>query len=194
MPWFAISSAVPARPDAEEQPPPGQEVDAGHLLRAQDRVALDDQADPGADPQPLGGQRGGRAAHEEVDASGSTGAAARRPGGRATRGSSGCGCARGRRATRSHAPRRRRASVIGRDRLVGGEHGQAELHRIASSLGIGGAYGRSAGHLLERGWLRPALAALHGVHERRRRGRSGAWARRAPARARPRRRSPRRPR
>jgi hypothetical protein len=51
--------AVPARADAELEPPVREEVDRRDLLRRGDRVALDDQADAGADPQTLrdGGDR-----------------------------------------------------------------------------------------------------------------------------------------
>ena len=45
---------VPAGADAEQHPPAGEPVDARHLLRGHDRVALDHQADPGAEPDPLG--------------------------------------------------------------------------------------------------------------------------------------------
>ena len=50
--------AVPTRADAEQEAPAGQSVDARDLLRRDDRVALDHEADAGREQQALGG--GGR--------------------------------------------------------------------------------------------------------------------------------------
>ena len=50
---------VPAGADPEQEAAAGEAVEARDLLRGHDRVALDDQADPGADQQALGGGRGG---------------------------------------------------------------------------------------------------------------------------------------
>ncbi len=58
---------VPARADAELEPPPGQVVDAGHLLGGGDRVPLDHQADAGPDAQPRGGAQRRRHRHEQVE-------------------------------------------------------------------------------------------------------------------------------
>ena len=59
--------AVPARPDAELEPPAGQVVDAGRLLRGDDRVALDHQADARPDPQPRGSRRRRGQRDEQVE-------------------------------------------------------------------------------------------------------------------------------
>ena len=57
---------VPAGADAEQEPPAREAVERGDLLRRADRIALDQQADRGADPDPLRrvGHRG--ESHERV--------------------------------------------------------------------------------------------------------------------------------
>ena len=58
--------AVPAGADPEQEPAVGDAVDRRDLLGGRDRVALDDQADAGADEQPLGRRRGGGQRDERV--------------------------------------------------------------------------------------------------------------------------------
>jgi hypothetical protein len=58
--------AVPARADAELEPPAGEMVDRGDFLGGDDRVALHDEADPAADPQPRRAHHGRRHRDEEV--------------------------------------------------------------------------------------------------------------------------------
>ena len=66
VPWLAISSRFQPAPTPKSTPPAGQDVDARHLLGADDRVALDDEADAAAHAQPRrGGGRGGHG-HEQV--------------------------------------------------------------------------------------------------------------------------------
>ena len=62
---------------------------------------------------------------------------------RRARGSPGCGCARGRRPTRSRASSARRASHAGVDGLVGREHREAEVHE--PDVPVRAARRRSAG-------------------------------------------------
>jgi hypothetical protein len=57
---------VPARADPEEEAPAGDLVQGRDLLRGDDRVALDDEADPGPYQQPLGRGRGGGEGDEGV--------------------------------------------------------------------------------------------------------------------------------
>ena len=66
VPWLAHLLAVPAAADAELEAPAGEEVERGDLLGGGDRVALDDQADAGADPQLRRGLRDGGQRHERV--------------------------------------------------------------------------------------------------------------------------------
>src|SRR5262249_59215639 len=58
---------VPAAADAELEAPGGEEVEARDLLGRGDRVALDDQADAGPDPELLGGRGGRHEGHERVE-------------------------------------------------------------------------------------------------------------------------------
>ncbi len=58
--------AVPAGADSELEAAAGQVVDARHLLRRDDRVTLDDQADAAAHAQPRRGSSGRRQRHEQV--------------------------------------------------------------------------------------------------------------------------------
>jgi hypothetical protein len=51
--------AVPAGPHSELQAAPAEAVDGGDLFGGGDRVALDDEADAAAYPQPRGGLGGG---------------------------------------------------------------------------------------------------------------------------------------
>jgi hypothetical protein len=57
---------VPAGADAEQEAPAGDPVDRRHLLGGDDRVALDDQTDPGGERQPLGHGRDRPERHEGV--------------------------------------------------------------------------------------------------------------------------------
>ena len=98
---------VPAAADAEEEAAAREMIEAGDLLGERDRVALDHQADAGAEPQ----LRRDRRRHGERDerivgVPVLLGQVGRR---RATGcgGWPGCGCARGSTATRSRAPRPR---------------------------------------------------------------------------------------
>jgi hypothetical protein len=56
--------AVPAGADAEQEASARDVVERRHLLGESDRVALDDEADAGADQEPLG-RRGGRSERDE---------------------------------------------------------------------------------------------------------------------------------
>ena len=58
---------VPAGSDPEQEPSAGEHIDRGDLLGGDDRVALDDQADPGGDLQPLGGDCGSAQRYERVE-------------------------------------------------------------------------------------------------------------------------------
>jgi hypothetical protein len=50
---------VPAGADPELEAAAGEAVEGGDLFRGDDRVALDDEADAAADPQPRGRRGGG---------------------------------------------------------------------------------------------------------------------------------------
>ena len=58
---------VPAAAEAELEATMGEEIEAGHGFRGGDRVALDDQANAGADTQPLGRGRRRRQRDERIE-------------------------------------------------------------------------------------------------------------------------------
>ena len=101
--------AVPARADAEVHPPAGEVVEAGDLLRRDDRIALGDEADAAPDPERRRRRQRHRHRDEQVVrvrvlarqrrralASRST----------ASPGSPGCACARRTSASGGRGPRR----------------------------------------------------------------------------------------
>ena len=67
VPWLRISSRFQPPPTPNSNAAAGDEVERGDLLGRDDRVALDDQADAGTDPQPLGRLRDGGKRHERVE-------------------------------------------------------------------------------------------------------------------------------
>ena len=98
---------VPAGAHAEEEASVGEEVEAGHLLRGDDRIVLDHQADAGAEAEPR--RHGRRRRQPDEGVQGVRVLLRQRAASRARAcgGSPGCGCARSRRATRDRAPRGR---------------------------------------------------------------------------------------
>jgi hypothetical protein len=58
---------VPARADAEQEAPSRHVVERRHLLRRDDRIALDHEADAGAELQPLRDRRRGGERDERVE-------------------------------------------------------------------------------------------------------------------------------
>ena len=141
---------VPAGPDAELEAPAGEVVERGRLVGEHDRVALDDQRDAGADAQALGrgGDRAERDERVERVRVLARQLVAARP--RAL--------AAGRDVRVLGDEDRVEAGVLGgaaerdgRDRLVGDEHRQAELHWATS-----GARSPAGGRRPARG--RPAAS------------------------------------
>ena len=57
---------VPADSDAEEEPTARDEVEGRNRLREHDRVVLCDEADAGAELEPLGDGRGGAEGDERI--------------------------------------------------------------------------------------------------------------------------------
>ena len=127
---------VPTGADAEQEPPAGNLVDRGHQLRGLDHVALRHQADPGAEPQPLGHHRRGGQRDERVHCLGvfarqlAAGRKGRSP--------------RQRDMRMLWRPQRFEPALLQRhrecrraDRIVGEEKCRAEIHGVSPSFPVG---------------------------------------------------------
>ena len=108
VPWFSISSAFQPPPMPKRKRPPESTSRLATSLAVTIGVALDDEADAGAElesawsppPRPCSDTNGSSVCQYSLRQLGAAGR-------RACGGWPGCGCARGRTATRSRAPPRR---------------------------------------------------------------------------------------
>ena len=119
---------VPAEPDAEHEPAVREVVEGRHGLRGDDRIALRDQADAGADDQPLRRGRRHRERDERVERA-LVLLAQLRVAGRRRRPPARRDVRVLRDVERVQPTLLDRARELGRThRLVGHEHGDAEMH------------------------------------------------------------------
>ena len=143
VPWCSISSAFQPAADAEQHAPAGEMVERRHLLRGRDRIALDQQADAGADLD----ARRHRRRHGERDEqvvgvrvllrqNGTAGPGAA-PRGRDVR-------VLGKPERFEPARLRLARELVGADGVVGGEHLHAEEHAARATLPAGTRQGDRA--------------------------------------------------
>ena len=143
VPWFSISSRVPAVADPEDEAPAGDLVDRGDQLGGLDRIALVRPGRRRCRPSTSGSPPRRRSASRTGPSRRSTAWAARRPLRRPTCATWGYANARAPRRCRSRAPRARPRAPPAH-RIVGEEHRRAEFHEAIPFASPGPSLRRNA--------------------------------------------------